>query len=248
MTRATRPVQVVLSAVVLCALWQIVGQLGLLGPSFPALTTVAGLFLSPARTPLLLDAIAATSASAVAGLTIGAAIGMSIAGVRQALPVTRMGLDRLAALMHAVPQIAIAPVMIIVFGREGAPIAVASVASFFFVYAGSTVAFATATQTHQDLFSVLGSKRADRFLRLEVPAATPGLADALKLAAPSAVLGAVIGEWFGAPRGVGLLILSSAYNYDIPLLWAAAILSALMAMVGFALFAAIQHVAARRLT
>lgn len=248
MTRASRTVQVLIGAAVLCALWQIIGQTKLLGLSFPSLTTVVGALFAPSRAPLFLGAISATAFSACLGLLIGGIAGLFLAGGRQTLKSTRPGLDRLAALIHAIPHIAIAPVMIIVFGRESAPIAVASIAAFFPVYAASTTAFAAAAQSHQDLFSVLGSSRLNRLLRLDLPTAVPGLAEALKLAAPSAVLGAVVGEWFGAPRGVGLLILSSAENYDVPLLWAAALLSTFMALVVFGFFAFLQQAAIRSFT
>jgi ABC-type nitrate/sulfonate/bicarbonate transport system, permease component len=237
-----------IGVVVLCVLWQILGQTNALGPSFPSLTTVFGTLFAPAQSALFLNAASATAFSACIGLLVGGGAGVVIAGLRQTLISTRPGFDRLAALLHAIPYIAIAPVAIIVFGREQAPAAVASLACFFPVYAGSTVAFAAAAQRHQDLFTVLGSSRMARLVKLDLPAAIPGMADALKLAAPSAVLGAVVGEWFGAPNGVGLLILSSAQNYNIPLLWSAAILSTVMAIIGFALFAVLQHAAMRRFT
>ncbi|MCE4025505.1 ABC transporter permease subunit [Microbacterium sp. Au-Mic1] len=248
MSVTVRASRMLAGALVLCGLWQVVGQTGALGPSFPALSQVGVTLLAPGYSALFLGAIGSTTLSACLGLVIGGGMAVVVAGVRQTLTSTRPGLDRLAALIHAIPFIAIAPVMIIVFGRETAPTAVAALASFFPVYAGSTVAFAAAPQSHEDLFTILGGSRMARFTRLHVLTALPGLAGALKLAAPSAVLGAVIGEWFGAPQGIGLLILSSAQNYNVPLLWAAAVLSTLMAMVGFVLFAAVQSLAIRRFT
>ncbi len=241
-----RGLQIAAGAVILCVVWELIGHFAILGPAFPALSTVVGTIFAPFRAGLLLGAVGATASSALFGLLIGGGLGVAIAAVRQALLITQPGLDRFAAVIHALPQVAIAPVMIVLVGRENAPIAVSSIAAFFPAYAAATRALAAATATTQDLFSVLGSSRADRLLRLELPAALPGLADALKLAAPGAVLGAVLGEWFGAPRGIGLIILSSSQNYDIPLLWAGALLSTLMAMVGFGVFALLQQVAIRR--
>ncbi|MCZ9884927.1 ABC transporter permease [Arthrobacter sp. B2a2-09] len=248
MKRSLRLIQSIAGAVILCALWEVLGQTKVLGPSLPALSTVLGTLFAPNRAKLFTTAISATALSAALGLLIGGGSGALIAGARQTISWTRPGLDRFAALIHAIPQVAIAPVMVIVFGRAGSPIAVAAIAAFFPAYAASTRAFAAAAQSHQDLFTVLGSSRSARLLRLDLPAALPGLADALKLAAPGAVLGAVLGEWFGAPKGVGILILSSSQNYDIPLLWAGALVSTLMALVGFGVFAAVQNAATRRLT
>ena len=83
-------------------------------------------------------------------------------------------------------------------------------------------------------------------MRLQLPAAIPGMADGLRLAAPAAILGAVLGEWFGAPRGLGVLIVSAMQNYQIELLWAAALLAALMSMIAFGLFTLLARWAAGR--
>ncbi|MFK4805046.1 ABC transporter permease [Microbacterium sp. ZW CA_36] len=245
-TSRAQSLQIVAGAIILCIGWELLGRFQVFGPAFPALSTVVATIFAPFRANLLLGAVGATATSALLGLIIGGGLGVVIAAARQALLVTRPGLDRFAAVIHAIPQVAIAPVMIVLVGRENAPVAVSAIAAFFPAYAAATRAFAAATAATQDLFSVLGSSRGDRLLRLELPAAIPGLADALKLAAPGAVLGAVLGEWFGAPRGVGLIILSSSQNYDIPLLWAGALLSTLMAMVGFGVFALLQQMATRR--
>jgi ABC-type nitrate/sulfonate/bicarbonate transport system permease component len=47
---------------------------------------------------------------------------------------------------------------------------------------------------------------------------------ALKLAAPAALVGAIFGEWFGADRGLGLLLLMSMQNFVVAQLWAVAFL------------------------
>lgn len=202
--------------------------------------------MSGQRHRLFSNAIVATTRSAVLGLVIGGGIGIVNAAIRQIVMLMRPGLDRLAAAIYATPQIGIAPVLVIILGRENAPIAVAAIASFFPAYAAATRAFSVAATSHQDLFTALGSNRIDRLCRLELPAAFPGLADALRLAAPGAVLGAVLGEWFGAPRGVGLIILSSSQNYDISQLWASALIATLMSMAGFTLFSLLQRAAVRR--
>ncbi|MCU1441666.1 MAG: nitrate/sulfonate/bicarbonate transporter permease [Rhodoglobus sp.] len=246
MKRPTRTLQMALGMVALCVAWELIGRLQVFGPTFPPLSTVFGVLFSPDRQRLFSSAIGATGTSAVLGLTIGGGIGILIAAMRQAITATRPGLDRFAAAIHAIPQIGIAPVLIVLLGRDNAPIAVASIAAFFPSYAAATRAFDAALTAHHDLFTVLGSRRSNRLLMLELPAAVPGLADALRLAAPGAVLGAVLGEWFGAPRGVGLLILSSSQAYDIPLLWASALLATVLAMVGFGFFTILQRAAARR--
>jgi len=57
-----------------------------------------------------------------------------------------------------------------------------------------------------------------------VPGAVPAFVDGLRLAAPAAVLGTVLGEWFGAPRGLGAISVSALQNLRVPQMWAAALL------------------------
>ena len=85
-----------------------------------------------------------------------------------------------------------------------------------------------------------------RFVSLQLPASLPGLADGLRLAAPAALLGAVIGEWFGAPRGLGVLIVSAMQNYQITLLWSAALLTALSSTIAFGILTVGARQAAAR--
>ena len=56
----------------------------------------------------------------------------------------------------------------------------------------------------------------------------------------------MLGEWFGAPRGLGVLIVSAMQNYQIELLWAAALLAAGMSMIAFGLFTLLSRWAATR--
>ena len=78
---------------------------------------------------------------------------------------------------------------------------------------------------------MLGADRLKRFWRLELPAAMPALVSGLRLAWPAALIGAIIGEWFGAPRGIGILIINAMQNFQIVLLWCAVLLA-----VGASLF------------
>jgi NitT/TauT family transport system permease protein len=56
----------------------------------------------------------------------------------------------------------------------------------------------------------------------------------------------MIGEWFGAPRGLGVLLQSAMYNYQIPLLWSAALLAAVMSTLAYGLAAIVEHLASVR--
>jgi ABC-type nitrate/sulfonate/bicarbonate transport system permease component len=64
--------------------------------------------------------------------------------------------------------------------------------------------------------------------------------------APAAVLGAVIGEWFGARRGIGVLLVSSMQNLQVEQLWAAALTAAAVSLLAYVLLVALRGVVNRR--
>ena len=78
---------------------------------------------------------------------------------------------------------------------------------------------------------------------LLVPSALPYLFAGFKIAAPSAVLGAITAEWAGADRGVGAMMLYALFSYDTPKVWLAVLLTCILAGSGYGLWALIERVA-----
>lgn len=231
-----------LGFVVLLAIWEWVGASGVAGRTFPPLTGVVGYLVDPGNADLFGRALRATVTSAVVGLVAGAVLGVAVAVTGVLVPPLRGGLDRLAAVVHAIPLIALGPLLIVTFSRESTPMAIASLAVFFNVFVASSSGLRSASAAHHDVFTTFGATRQRRFAHLLVPTALPAIADGLRLAAPAAVLGAVLGEWFGAPRGIGILIVSAMQNYQIELLWAASLLGAAVSLLAFAVFGTLDAV------
>jgi ABC-type nitrate/sulfonate/bicarbonate transport system permease component len=205
--------------------WQWIGSQRLLGSTWPAFDVVVAYLFDPSRRGLFMRAVAASFQSAGIGFLIGCLAGLLFAAIARMWPTMRPGADHTTAVIHAIPQVALAPVFIIVSGPEAAPAAIAALNVFFIVYVAASSGFAAATRAHHDLLTVLGASALGRMWRLDLPAALPSLASGLKLAVPAALVGTLIGEWFGAPRGLGVLILNAMENFQIPLLWSAVLLT-----------------------
>jgi len=236
--------------VVLLVAAEVLGRTGVLGPSWPPLSDVVTYLGEPARRETVLRAASATVASAGRGLLAGVLAAAAAAAVGLLLPPLRPGLDRLAAILHAVPVIALAPLLITTVGREQTPTVVAGLGAGFvmFVAFSSGLGPAGRASTHDDVFTALGANRWRRLLRLQLPGAVPTVLDGLTLAAPAAVLGATIGEWFGAPRGLGVLIVSAMQNFQTTLLWSAAGCATLLSLAAYGLTTAAQRLAVRRVS
>ncbi|MDQ1032656.1 ABC-type nitrate/sulfonate/bicarbonate transport system permease component [Streptomyces umbrinus] len=246
MNRARTTLHTVAGTLLLLAAMEGVGRLGVLGESWPPLTQVVAALDDPITRDLLGRALAATATAAGTGFVAGTLIALVVALVGALLPPLQPGLDRLAAVVHAVPLIALGPLLITTVGREGTPAVIAALAAGFAVFVAATSGLGAAGAAHRDVFRALGSSRRATLLRLQLPTAVPLLIDGLALAAPAAVLGAVVGEWFGAPRGLGVLLVSSMQNFQTDLMWAAALSAAVISLTAYATLAGLRVAAARR--
>jgi len=245
--RPSNAIKAAIGIVAYLALWEIAGRQGWLGNTFPPLSDIVAKVVddTPQRATIF-RALGSTASAALAGFLLGIAAALAGAVLSLLVPPLRPGIDKLATIVHAMPVITLAPLFIVTLGRDKTPTAIAALAAGFAMFVASTAAVEAARPLQQDLFTALGATKWDRFRRLQLPAAFPGMADGLRLAAPAAILGAVLGEWFGAPRGLGVLIVSAMQNYQIELLWAAALLAAVLSMVTFGCFTLLARYAATR--
>ena len=226
--------------------WQIIGHFQLAGLSWPSLTDVLKFLLDPERHGLFIRATVATFRSAVMGFLVGALVGVFLASSALLLPILRDGSDRFAAVINSVPSIALGPIFLILIDREATPAGVASIHVFFVVYVSMSSGLKSATRDHEDLFTVFGASRIKQFWRLNLPYSAPTIVSGLRLSWPAALIGAIIGEWFGASRGIGILIINAMQNFQINLLWSAVLIAAMMSLLFFGLITLLERLAYQR--
>jgi NitT/TauT family transport system permease protein len=236
-----------LAGIVATALaWELIGRTGLFGSSWAPLSAVLAYAFAPEHRALLLDALARTGTEALAGLFIGSAAGFALASLAVLVPPLARGLGAFASLVNGIPIIAVAGVCVLTLPRAATPIVVAALAVGFIVFVATSAGLASTLAVQRDLFSVLGASRGATFRRLSIPTALPSLLDGLRSAAPSAVVGAIIGEWFVAERGLGPLLVAAMQNYAIDQLWAVALTGALLSIGAYALLGALRAFVAGR--
>jgi NitT/TauT family transport system permease protein len=232
--------------ILVCA-WEVVGRSGLLGNTFPALSQVLAVYADGPRRALLVRSAAATLAAATLGYAAGVCLGAAVAIFSHLLPLLRGGLDRMAVLVNALPVIALGPVLIITAGRQDTPAALASVPVFFLLYTSTGVGLRGTSQRLEMVFTTLGASRWQRLAKFEAVAALPSVLSGMKIAASSAMIGAVVGEWFGAPSGLGVVVLNSMQNFQIPLLWATVLVIAVITLCSYGLLSLGERVTRRKI-
>ncbi|MBB3458310.1 NitT/TauT family transport system permease protein [Rhizobium sp. BK313] len=220
---------------VVCVAWEVTGRYKLAGPSWPALSAVIGLLIDPAQRPAVMRATTASFSRAAAGCALGTALGIGFGAMAHMTTALRPGLDRLISTINAVPAIALAPLFILLLSREYTGMAIATLSVFYITYVATTSGLSSSSASHRDFFKAFGSSKFLQLIYLDLPAAFPVLVGGLKYAVPAALLGAILGEWFGSSRGLGLMMISAMQNFQIQLLWGAMLITALGAMIAFGL-------------
>jgi ABC-type nitrate/sulfonate/bicarbonate transport system permease component len=227
--------------------WEGVGRSQLFGTMWPTLGSVVAYLGAPEHRALMAGALARTGGEAAAGLALGACTAFVLAAASVLIPASAAGLRALASVVNGIPVIAVAGVCVLTLPRDSTPVVVAALAVAFIVFVGATAALATTTAAHRDLFTVLGASRMMTFVRLDVPAAIPMTLDAVRSAAPAAVVGAIVGEWFASEHGLGPLLVASMQNYAIAQLWAVALAGTLLSVALYGLLGAVRGAADARL-
>ena len=116
----------------------------------------------------------------------------------------RRELQPLLVFSQSMPTAALAPLLVVWFGLGVAPKALLALLLVFFPVAANLAE--GLTQVNPDMLRLLRSYRATRwqtFMKLRLPHAVGYLVAGMKIAAPLALIGAVVGEFVGANRGIG---------------------------------------------
>lgn len=172
-----------------------------------------------------------TAAEVGLGLSLGAALGAVTAVGLAASPLARSLLRPILIFSQAVPVFALAPILTLWLGYGlTSKIAMALLIIFFPVTSAFFDALMRVPQGWLDLARVMQGRPWRVMWRIRIPAALPGLASGLRLAAVYAPIGAIIGEWVGASKGLGYLMLLANGRAKTDLMFAALIVLAALTL------------------
>jgi NitT/TauT family transport system permease protein len=159
---------------------------------------------------------------ATLGLLLGSTFAIVLAVVMAHSQLAERSLFPLAIVIKVTPIVAVAPVLVIIFGFGTTPkIVVAALLSFFPMLVNSMTGFRDVSPGALEFMRSLRASPWQLFWKLRVPSALPYLFAALKVTYPLALIGAVVAEWFTGDRGLGLVIFVANANLDTPTLFAA---------------------------
>ncbi len=187
-------------------------------------------------------AAAFTLRNAIAGLVVAFTIAILLAALFVTSDVATRAVLPLVIAIRTAPVLAIAPLLILMFGRGiGTSIAVVVIVSFFPTMVNAMRGFRASHRSALELMHVLGSSRLQIFRKVRLPFALPFIFTGLRSAATSAVLAAMLAEWLSGAPGLGTYILNAAAHSRANLLWAAVLVSMAMAMIMYSLSSQVER-------
>ena len=143
---------------------------------------------------------------------------------------------------QVVPKVAIAPLFLVWFGVGATPkVLVAFLISFFPIVIDAAVGLRSMSPEMTDLARSMGATRMQVFAQFRLPTSLPYLFSGLKVAATLAIAGAVVGEFVGADKGLGYLLLVTNSNMETSLMFATIVA---LTIIGLAFFYSVEFIEA----
>ncbi|MGQ0677702.1 MAG: ABC transporter permease [Rhodospirillales bacterium] len=185
----------------------------------PAPTSVFRVLIQ--RFDILMANLLPTAIEAVCGFLLGnfAAIALATAFVHNRS--AEEAFFPIAVMVNTIPVVAKAPILVLLLGNGMEPkIAIAALICFFPTLVNMVRGLQDVNPQALELMRVLSASPREVFLKIRVQNSLPYLFSALKIAASTSVIGAIVGEWIGSVKGIGALIIQATYAFDTPLLYA----------------------------
>jgi NitT/TauT family transport system permease protein len=242
-TRSTL-LSVLVALIGFIALWTLVVVVSDFPPFIlPPPWQVAGRFVTAITDGTIAPHLMTTLSEVALGFAVGAgsALVAGYALARSAI-VERLLSPYLVAL-QATPILALAPLIALWFGPGLlGKVIICALIVFFPVAIATMVGIRSVDGRLLELGRSLRATRRQVLLTLEVPAALPSILGGMRVGVTLAVVGAIVGEWAGAERGLGVLVnLARGSLFDIPLMFATLLTIALVGIVLYLIVVVIER-------
>src|SRR5881227_996845 len=184
--------------------------------------------------PELLRQAWPTTYATICGFLLSALFGIPVAMLIAGSKTVESYVYPLLVFSQSVPKIAIAPLFVVWFGFGIIPKVISAfLLGFFPVVVSAVQGFKSVDPDMVDLARAMQGSRTKVFLAVNLPHATPAIFSGLKVSVTLAVVGAVVGEFVGSNSGIGYVLQRSIGTFDLPTMFAALVILALLGVVLF---------------
>jgi ABC-type nitrate/sulfonate/bicarbonate transport system permease component len=142
--------------------------------------------------------------------------------------VLRKGVEQtlmpVAIALRSVPLVAMTPLLTLIFGQGLLAVTIiAGIVTFFPSLVNLVQGLRAVPAQSFDVLAAYGANELTTLRKVQLPYALPSLFTAARIAAPGALLGAVLAEWLATGKGLGALMVTSSATSQYDMLWAAVV-------------------------
>lgn len=181
------------------------------------------------------DAFYTSVQEALPGFLIGSSLGFLVAVLAARIPFIARGMIPYAVVSNAMPIIGIAPIAVVLFGFDWQSKAfIVSVLTFFPMLINAYRGLTTIDPLSVQLMRSFAAGTWDMFYKLRIPAALPYVFNGLKINVTLAMIGAIVGEYFGAQsEGLGYYIKMESGSFGMDQVWSAVVIACAIGIVAY---------------
>ncbi|MEO5876398.1 MAG: ABC transporter permease subunit [Streptosporangiaceae bacterium] len=189
--------------------------------------------------------IRGTGWEALRGFLWGNLIAIALAMVVILVPPLERVITQVAVASYCLPIIAVGPILTIVLEGDTPMVAMAALLVVFTTLIGVLTGLRAADRTSLELIRAYGGGRWQQLIRVQLMSALPSTFAALMIAAPSAVLGAILGEFLGrVDQGLGQAMVVAQQQLETSRTWGVALVAGALAGLGFGAVALLARLTA----
>lgn len=188
-----------------------------------------------------LAALGTTLVDAAIGFVAGMTIAMAVAIGFVLVPPFEFAFMPIAMLLRSVPLVAMAPLLLLIFGQGAAGVAViAAIVVLFPALVNIVVGLSSASPQAMDLVRVNGGGPLRALLTVRLPSALPHIFASVRISVPGAIVGAMLAEWLVGFEGMGGVLsgYKGAGNYGG--VWTIVALSVIVSIVLYAIATVVE--------
>ena len=153
----------------------------------------------------------------------------------------------IAMLLRSVPLIAMAPILILIFGREQATVAVmGAIVVLFPALVNIVFGLRSASPSMIDVATVYGANKLSALRYVAFPSSLPSFFAAVKISVPGAITGALLVEWLATGQGIGYAIISAVGRAKTNEVWAYVVVITLVSILLYNLVGLIENYVLKR--
>ena len=192
----------------------------------------------------LVGAWLVTLGNAGIGFVTGLVAAMAIAASFLIVKPLEFAFMPIAMLLRSVPLVAMAPVLLLIFGQGKLGIAtIGAIVVLFPALVNLVLGLRSASPLALDLIRANGGSEMKALLMVRVPSALPALFASIRISVPGAIVGAMLAEWLSGFTGLGGILSTYKGAGNFGGVWAIVVVSVFTSIIGYAIAAIIESAA-----